>query len=239
MASPLQINDSNSPLIKPVLLLLSLTGILLVSGCATVNLSDTVIGPDYIPSNVYTNAAAPVKPIRRVAVLPLTTSGNDINANYIYKNYQPVLMGELFKVKKFEVFEVNPDLLRELTGKKEWGAEEKLPVDFFTKLRDSTGCDAVIFPKVTVYKPYPPVAMGMNIKLVECESARILWSCDEVFDAGVGPVANSARRYYQTQLNLNAPGSDSKTILRTPRQFAQYVCYELLRRLPEWGRKQN
>ncbi|MGC8886398.1 MAG: hypothetical protein ACP5MG_04480 [Verrucomicrobiia bacterium] len=208
--------------------------LMIISGCTTVNLSDTVIGPDYIPTNIYTNAAPPLKTVRRVAVLPITTSGKDISSDYIYKNYQPILMGELFKVKKFEVFEINSELLRELTGRREWMAEEKLPIDFFNKLRDSTGCDAVLFAKVTLYKPYPPVAMGWNIKLVESDSARILWSCDEVFNGGTESVANSARRYYQRHLNLGAPGSDSRTILRTPRQFAQYVCYELLSRLPQW-----
>lgn len=214
--------------------LITAISVFLLTGCATVNLSDTVIGPDYIPSNIYTNPAPPMKAIRRVAVLPVTSSTREVNPDYILKNYQAVFTGELFKVKKFEVFEFNPDLLRELTGKREWYAEEKLPADFFSKLRDVSGCEAVIFARVTVYKPYPPIAMGWNVKLVECESARILWSCDEVFSSGVDSVANSARRFYQANLNLNAPGSDSRTILRTPRLFAQYVCYELLRRLPEW-----
>jgi TolB-like protein len=190
--------------------------------------SDTVIGPDYVPSNVYTNPSPPMKAIRRVAVLPITTYNKDINSEYLRKTYQPIFMSELFKSKRFEVVEATPELLWELNNKKEWQAEEKLPSEFFTKLRDATGCEAVLFTRVTVFKPYPPVSMGLNIKLVECESAKIIWSTDEVFDAGNTRVANSARRYYQNNLSIDKTGADSYVILRTPTQFARYVYYDFL-----------
>lgn len=203
-------------------------------GCSTTNIKDTVIGPDYVPSNIYTNPAPPMKLIKRVAVLPITTTVKEFNDDYIRKQYQSVVLGELIKAKRFEIQEITPETLRELTGKREWTAEEKLPTDFFTRIRDIYGCEAILFIRLTVYKPYPPVAFGWNWKLVECDSARILWSADEVFNGGDNNVSNSARRFYQNHLAINMPGIDSGYILRTPRYFCQYSAFELACRIPIW-----
>jgi len=61
---------------------------------------------------------------------------------------------------------------------------------------------------------------------------RILWSADEVFDAGDVGVANAARAYYSQHLRNEAPLSDSSTVLGSPSRFGQYTLNALFATLP-------
>jgi hypothetical protein len=203
-----------------------------LSACHTTPLSDIVIGAGYQPSNVFAAQARLPAQMRRVAVLPLGCPPNDAIAALGRDTLQPVYHGELAKTKMFELVFVTPDQLRQWSGKPAWGAEETLPPDFLTHLRESLSCDAVMFGRLTHYRPYRPPALGWSLKLVDCREGRIYWAADEVFDSGDQTVVNSARRYYQTHLQTPQPLADSFSILSSPRLFAQYTLHALFGTLP-------
>jgi hypothetical protein len=95
------------------------------------------------------------------------------------------------------------------------------------------------------YQPYEPLAVGWKFNLVEEPETpndstlsskepayRILWSADEVFDAGDVEVANAARAYYAQHLRDEAPVSDSSIVLGSPTRFGQYTLNALFTTLP-------
>ena len=97
--------------------------------------------------------------------------------------------------------------------------------------------NAVLFSRLTSYRAYPPLALGWSFKLVECPEKpgtvpRILWAADETFDAGNAAVMNSARRHYLAQQTTAGPLADSRTVLQSPRRFAQYTLSALALTLP-------
>jgi hypothetical protein len=204
----------------------------LFSGCATAPLSDTVLGPGYQPGNFFRADAVFPDNLRRVAVLPLTARAKDINAEAGIESLQPVLWGELAKTRLFELVLITPDQLRNWTGRPQITAEEKLPERFFEQVRASAGCDAVLFTQLSQYRPYHPLAVGWNMKLVSCVGLKTWWSLDEVFDAGETLVVNGARRYYQHHLLHSKSLADSQSILTSPRWFAQYTLSASLATLP-------
>jgi hypothetical protein len=206
----------------------------ILTGCSTPSPpNQPPDGTFYIPSNVH--RAAPVLPdtLRRVAVLPLVCDTANSEAIAGAAALEPVLNSELVKTKKFELLFVSGETLREITGRSQWAAEEPLPKDFLEKLRASLGCDAVVFRRLTEYRPYPPVAVGWSLKLVDTQNATIWWAADEVFDADRPSVVNGARRY-QRQVDYAAGGSeDTARILNSPRTFGHYAASTLLATLPE------
>ncbi len=203
----------------------------LLTACSTVRVSDMVIGPSYQPSNVYRVNALPAN-LRRVAVLPLTANpGDDLAAGR--EILEPILHEELAKTKKFELVLITPQALRQRTGQASWRADEKLPADFFSTLTNAYGCDAVLFCHLTVFRAYPPLAVGWRFKLVECRDAQTIWAADDVFDAGQPAVVNGARRYEQDQQQNTTPQLDSRRILNAPRRFGHYAASTLLATMPD------
>ena len=145
----------------------------------------------------------------------------------------PVLHAELARCKKFELVFVSTGQLQEWTGRARWKAEEKLPLAFFQKLREELGCDAVLFCRLSHYRPYAPLQIGWNLKLVDSEEPRIWWSVDELFDAGEPATARAAQRFYRKTSAEDGASSDAATVLASPRRFGQFAIHAVLATLPE------
>jgi len=203
------------------------------------------LGPRYHPSNFYRRADVLPPQIRRVAVLPLSTKTPTAFLVSGVETLEPVLYAELEKSKRFEVIQVTPDDMRQLTGKKEWCADDVLPQDFFKRIAIATGADAVLFSQLTRCYPYQPLAVGWKFCLISNPAPttgpvavpdtkdQILWAADEVIDAGEPGVANAARDYYGEHLLNEAPSAEATTILTSPARFGQYTLAALLTTMPE------
>lgn len=200
---------------------------LLSGGCAS--------GPSGHPTasslNVYRAASQLPAELRRVAVLPMTCEGNWI-AKEGRTALQPILQTELGKTRYFELEFLSAEQMRAITGQSEWTSDARLPSDFFARLHEVTGCDAVFFCRLTVFRPYPPLAVGWSLKLVDVQQRRIVWAIDQVFDAGMPAVASRAQDY--SSHNISEPGAlrESDGILESPRWFGQYAAAAALETLP-------
>ena len=218
------------PLQSHVLLGLAVSGLL--SGCATNPLEDRVWGPSYQPQNVYTESHTLPAKLRRLAVLPLTAAGESTELEFGRTSLEPVLMAELGRVNQFELVPVTPEQLHRWTGRSSWTGEEKLPQDFFAKLRAAAGVDGVLLSRLTQYRAFEPLAIGWRIKLLDAQNPSVIWAVDEVFDARQSDVANAARRFAQAHPELGPTVGDSRATLMSPRRFAQYTASAVFQTLP-------
>jgi hypothetical protein len=186
----------------------------------------------YRPTNVYIKSKTLDPQIKRVAVLPLTTSLPTESLLAGVDLLQPLVRAELEKTKRFELLIVSAEQLRQWTGHGSWKVDDQLPADFFDRLHDAGGCDAVFFTELTRYQAYPPLAVGWKLTLVQNTPRDILWSADEVFDAGDTEIANAARHYSTQHVHVEAPLADPESILGSPSRFGQYTLNALLTLLP-------
>jgi hypothetical protein len=128
---------------------------------------------------------------------------------------------------------VTPEQLRQWTGQPAWRDDEVLPQDFFLRLREATGCDAVFFSHLTRFYPYPPVAVGWKLSLVEAGGAQTVWKADDLFDAGDVTVANAARYYSVEHVHIEGPADDPAVTLGSPSRFGQFTLSALMATLPQ------
>jgi hypothetical protein len=184
------------------------------------------------PTNVYKAQEKLPVTWRRVAVLPVTVEGTDNVAESGRATQEAVLWRELGKCRAFEVVMVSPQQLTDWTERSQWSAEEKLPANLMAQIRDATGCDAVLFARLTQYRPYRPVAVGWSLKLVDRSGQTVLWAADEVFDAGNPKVVRSAKEFAAGQLRGIPVSADGEGILLSPSRFGQYAAGALLATLP-------
>jgi hypothetical protein len=204
----------------------------LLAGCAQFPSLRQATLASFEPTNVYREHDSLPMRIKRVAVLPLTVLTEDSASQFGRETLGPLLIQELTRSRQFELVAVTPEELRVITGRSLWTAEERMPADFFAKLKEQLGVDAVLFARLTQYRPYEPLSMGWRLKLLEVDEPRVLWAVDEVFDARVPQVAAGARRF--AQQNPETPGlaSDSEGVLTSPRRFAQYTVNSVVATLP-------
>ncbi len=201
-------------------------------GCSHTSFLGHATTASYQPSNVYREEPALAPNIRRVAVLPLAVLTDEAGMEFGRDALWPVLLSELGRVRQFEVVSVTPEDLRLMTGRSAWGGEEKLPMDFFDKLKEKLGVDAILFSRLTQYRAYEPLSIGWRLKLIDAEEPRILWAVDEVFDARVPEVAAAAIRYDQRHPDTGSSLHDAKGVLTSPRRFGRYSASAVVQTLP-------
>ncbi len=202
-------------------------------GCGTIPIPDRVVlGSSYQPGNIQRQSAHLPESLRRVAILPLSISVDEPLRMEGRESLQPLIYSELSKCKVFELVYVTHAELQQWTGRPDWRAEEKLPLSFFEKLKDQLACNGVLFCELTQYRPYKPLIIGWQLKLIDVDESKSWWSADEVFDAGEASVSNAARRYYLEHFRDTAGANDSNFILSSPRRFGQYTLTALFATLP-------
>lgn len=208
--------------------------LLSLAGCGTLPMGDHVSGDSFVPSNVHRSSERLPMTVRRVAVLPLAPGGDRSGLDSGSEALGPLITPELIASGLVEAVDVSAAELSKWTGKPRLRLTQELPTGVLESIRQRTGCDAVMFGEVTQFSAFPPLSAGLRLSLVEVQSGRILWSVDEIMDAGNPAVSVGARRFYLA--NLKGPGSepfDSHSVLDSPQRFGRYVVSTLVATMPK------
>jgi hypothetical protein len=181
------------------------------------------VKPELDAPQSWFSPSGPGRPMRRVAILP---AYHPRLPGEVLKDVDIALNSELSKKAVFEVVPITRSMMELLTDRREISSVERVPGDFFRKLRDQYGVDGVMFNDLTHYSPYRPVSLGVRSKLVDIESGGIHWASDVMLDSGNTDVAASARAYQKILGRDSFPvRNDGGTVLISPRFFAQFAAY--------------
>jgi hypothetical protein len=204
-----------------------------LAGCALPTLESLALrGEIYKPANVYGESGRLPATFKRVAVLPVTSAGSTPTAESGRDLMEQVLVQALIQAGPFEAILIQPGQLRQWTGQAEWRASDRLPANFFERLREATACDGVMFCHLTQYRPYPPQAVGWRLELVDATSPRVLWSVDELFDASNETVSRGAQRYQLAHPADVPSAASAASVLDSPSRFGRYAASTLVGTLP-------
>ena len=206
--------------------------VLFFAGCSRTPFLAQAMTPSYRPSNVFQEEPFLPANIRRIAVLPMSSLTEDADTAFGCDALSPILMSELNRVRKFELVVVSTDEMRLLSGRAVWNPEDKLPVEFFERLKDKYGVDAVLFSRLTLYRVYEPLAIGWRLKLIDADEPHILWAVDELFDSRVPTVAAAAVRYAQDNPDTGSSLLDSRSVLMSARRFGEYTVNAVVQTIP-------
>ncbi len=214
---------------------LVLVGLALGAGCDSLRLGLSSV-PPYQPQNVYGQHTRLPEQLRRVLLLPLVDRTPGPTEASSLDVVRLGFTAELRKRNAFEVITCTPAELRTWTSRDHWSAVEELPADFLQRLQARTGCDGVLFAELTHFQAYPPLAVGFNLRLVECRGTNTVWTVEETLDAANAAVASGARAYGRSELR-QARESDW-LMVNSPKHFSQYAAWLLLSTLPSQSAKE-
>lgn len=63
-------------------------------------------------------------------------------------------------------------------------------------MRKTLNCDAVLVGAVTEFKPYPHMAIGLRLKIVDLTDGQLLWALEQVWDATDKTTEDRIMDYY-------------------------------------------
>lgn len=184
-------------------------------------------GPFYQPANYLGEPS--LGGIRRVVVLPLW--GGDVATEETVADLDPTILTALQHQRRFEVVSLSrEDALRKFRTTS-FSSAAALPHDLMAYLASEYAAEAVLFIDLTVYKPYPPLAVGFRAKLATIDGARLVWTFDDLFSADDARVANGARNHF-LDLDRRIPADMTHGVLQSPSRFATYATTAMFATLP-------
>lgn len=187
-------------------------------------------GPFFTPTNVHGDTRLP-EHVRRIAVLPSAGDGTLEETSLTVMDQ--AFGTELNQTGRAEIVPLSRDQIGLFTqGRRQLVSTDALPFGLLEKVRKVTAADALLFTDITSYSPYPPLRIGVRMKLVDLSTGNLIWAFDTVFDASAPAVANSARRHFLDRNPSVAPGDLSYTVLQNPSRFASYVGAAAFSTLP-------
>ena len=202
-----------------------------LQGCTSPRLErqikDLPVGRSFVPENVHAVKRLP-KEFVRVLCLPV------VGRIEVDDSVSEALVSALRRAARFEVILVDRAVLaRVVPNWSELYVDGKVPAALIQWARETYGVDAIVQLQVSQYRPYKPICFGLRGRLFTAnETADVLWSIDEVFDAGQESVAIGARVHSERFVEQAFPLQSSYSSLFSPRRFVAYVGHVAFDTLP-------
>jgi len=113
-----------------------------------------------------------------------------------------------------------------------WKALEVRPDSTYTleqlmTARKLLGTDALLIGTVTSYSPYPRMAMGLQLKLVDLRTGQVVWAIQQIWDAADKATQERIKKYYNQQLRSDFSPIGEQLATLSPINFVKFVTYEV------------
>ena len=201
---------------------------LLFVGCMHPGYMDSARkGPHYAPTNHLGEPS--LGGIRRVVLLPVW--GGGVANEEAAAALDEVVLSALQHQNRFEVVTLPREIARRKFRSAAFSSAAALPHDLLNYLVQEYAVEGVVFVDLTVYRPYPPLGIGLRAKLATTEGTRLIWTFDEVFSADDIRVANAARNHF-LDLDRRVPADMTHGVLQSPSRFTAYAAAAMFRTLP-------
>ena len=187
-----------------------------------------VYEPYETPLNYY---LTPNKDIRSLGRIALVELGNETGFHEISIDMSTALFQELQKKQMFGVKYVqeNDSTWRSMQLRQDasYTFEELL------EMRNTLKCDGVLIGSVTSYKPYPHMAIALQLRLIDLTDGQLLWAMEQVWDTTDKTTGHRMRKYYgdlvlgTEKLSVIGPETPSAQLgFVSSLKFIKFVAYE-------------
>ncbi len=93
-------------------------------------------------------------------------------------------------------------------------------------MRKTLNCDAVLFGTVTGFEPFPPLTIGLRLKLIDLADGQLLWALEQIWDTTDKTTQDRIRNYYRRHLLPGFETLQEKLGIVSSLRFVKFVAFE-------------
>ena len=94
-------------------------------------------------------------------------------------------------------------------------------------IRETLKCDGVLLGTITEYRPYPHMAVGLRMKLLDLRDGRLLWALEQVWDSADKTTEKRIKNYFKSEKRSGFAPLHEKLAVVSPIEFIKFVSYEV------------
>jgi hypothetical protein len=104
-------------------------------------------------------------------------------------------------------------------------------LDQMAAVRQTLKCDGVLIGTITEFKPYPHMAVGLRLKLIDLTSGELLWAIEQVWNSSDKITEKRIKKYLNETKGSLSNDSNERIAVVSPLEFIKYVSYEVAQTL--------
>jgi hypothetical protein len=100
-------------------------------------------------------------------------------------------------------------------------------------IRENTKCSGLLVGTITEYRPYPRLAVGLRLKLLDLTDGQLLWGVEQVWDSTDRNVLKRIKVYFRKEVRSGS-GTDplpQELVAVSPLEFVKFAAYEVAQTL--------
>jgi hypothetical protein len=94
-------------------------------------------------------------------------------------------------------------------------------------VRAALGCNGLLVGTVTRYQPYPHMAVGLRLKLLDLTDGQLLWGLEQVWDSSDKSIQKRVKAYLKDQQRSGQSPLREELVLVSPINFCKFAAYEV------------
>jgi len=190
--------------------------VVVLSGCRTHSASVPVSNYYYLNPNNKLNT------IGRVAIVELD---NDSSYPQISTDVTQALYQALQKRQVFGLTVVRQHDPSWRSLQLDWDSTYTL--EQLLAIREALKCDGVLHGTVTEFRPYPHMAVGLRMKLLDLRDGQLQWALEQVWDSADKTTEKRIKSYFKSEKRSGFAPLHEKLAAVSPIEFIKFVSYEM------------
>ncbi len=106
----------------------------------------------------------------------------------------------------------------------------KLPATYSLEqllaIQKALKCNAVMLGTVTEYQPYPHMALGLRLKLIDLDDGQTIWAIEQVWNGADRTTEYRIKKYFRRQIRSGLAPLKEELIVVSPVEFIRFVAFE-------------
>ena len=187
-----------------------------LSGCAS-NKASSSLGDYY-----YVNPDKSLSMIGRVAIIELDNDSSypQMSTDITESLYQALQKKQIFGLT---IIRQNDPLWRSL----QLQSNSTYSLDQISAMYDTLKCDGILTGTITEFRPYPHMAVGLRLKLLDLRDGQLIWALEQIWDSAENKTEARMKRYFKSQKSAGFTPLYEQLLDVSPLEFIKFVSYEV------------
>jgi len=94
-------------------------------------------------------------------------------------------------------------------------------------MRETLKCNGLLVGTITEYQPYPRMAIGLRLKLLDLTDGQLLWGLEQVWDTADRNIEKRIKAYFRDELRSGVASLREELVIVSSLKFGKFVAYEV------------
>ena len=100
-------------------------------------------------------------------------------------------------------------------------------LDQIMAIRETLKCDGILIGTITEFRPYPHMAVGLRLKLLDLRDGQLLWALEQVWDNADKTTESRIKSYFKAQKRSGFASLREQLAAVSSLEFIKFVSYEV------------